>query len=272
MRFFTSLLLLLSCSCFLSAFESSDMLHHLDRAFLQTLDHAHTIPVFTDEEFERVRPEIKRLWELLIAKGYVEQEGPDKEIRGPYVGLQAIIEHIFARIVSEDFSIVGIIHTPRPATPLCTKGEISPELVDFSIQNDPLRAYTVKARTTTLRDFLCQGGVLYVAYPRRGLFERTKNEQDIYLDELKNFSDRLIDLPLQCESIPVEMVGATYVISEPSGELFLFSLRMTQAKDPTENQRVGLWLGSVRNPLIKDRLDSIVDFVNQTSAKQVKLN
>ncbi len=58
------------------------------------------------------------------------QSGPDQEIRPIYVAAQGDIERTLAQYFAEGniTHLVGIIHTPTPATPLCTRGDISENL------------------------------------------------------------------------------------------------------------------------------------------------
>lgn len=151
-----------------------------------------------------------------------------------------------------------------PATPLCSKGEISKELVDFAIEMDPARLFTVKARLTIVRDYLFKGGDLYVVYPKEGYNNRTEKQQKIYTQELLNYPN-LFDVPLNSDSIPQELIGATYLFQDSSGEIFIFAIKMTQAKDPQDMGHFGLWFGSIHHPSIQERLHAVFSYLEQRS-------
>lgn len=208
--------------------------------------------------------EMTTTWNTLVAEGVVEITATDKEVRPIFVGLQGIVEHVLASELNHSVkNLKGIIHTPMPATPLCTTGTISKELVDPSIENDPARLSTVKARTTILRDYLFKGGDLYIAYPKEGLNSRTPEQQAIYKQELLNYPSHLFDVPLDCDSIPLELIGATYFFQNEAGEPFVFSIKMTQAKDPQELGHFGLWFGPLTHPAIQERVTTISTFLEQ---------
>lgn len=208
--------------------------------------------------------EMTQTWNTLVAEGVVEITATDKEVRPIFVGLQGIVEHVLASELNTSVkNLQGIIHTPMPATPLCTTGAISKELVDPSIENDPARLYTVKARTTILRDYLFKGGDLYIVYPKEGFNNRTTEQQEIYKQELRNYPIHLFDVPLDCDTIPLEMIGATYLFQNEAGQTFIFSIKMTQAKDPQELGHFGLWLGPLDHPAIQKRLKTISTFLEQ---------
>ncbi len=241
----------------------------LNERVLTTIARSQQIPGLQSHEMEVMKPKLVDTWDALVATGHFQLRGSDKEARSTFVTLQAVVEHA----LSEDPGITrltGIIHTPTPTTPLCTEGTISPHLVAPSIAADPECLFTVKARTTTLRDFLAQEGTLYVVYPEGGLEKRTEAQQKIYKQELVNHMGHLWDCPLDCKKIPDEMIGATYVFVDKEGETCAFSLRITQANDPRECGTYMLWFGSTRNPLVRERVQSIMQFVQENGQPGIK--
>lgn len=215
--------------------------------------------------------DISRLFETLAQDGVVEVNGTDKDVRPPFVTLQGVIEHVLAtELQNEVRSLKGVIHTPMPATPLCTKGEISRELVDPSIENDPARLFTVKARTTILRDYLFKGGDLYVVYPKEGLAQRTEEQRAKYLEELMNHPTHLFDTPLDCDQIPNDLIGATYLFEDRLGNKYVFAIKMTQAKDPQDMGNFGLWFGPIDHPAIQKRLEAVSTFLEQNGSDALK--
>jgi hypothetical protein len=235
----------------------------IDAKVLETINHAEEISGLKSEEFSILKPEIVKTWTSLLANGVVEISGTDKDVRPCFVALQAILEHIFTLELQKNVKdAVGVIHTPMPATPLCTKGEISAELVDPAIEIDPLRLFTVKARTTILRDFLFKGGKIAVVYPKNGYSKRTEEQQKIYQQELVNYRDKLFDMPLNCETIDKDIIGATYLFQDNSELTWVFAIQMTQANDPQEIGHFGLWFGPISHPAVQARLKTVSRFVD----------
>ncbi len=231
---------------------------------VELIHHAQEVPGLTSEEFYLLREGIATTWDVLTDKGVLKVSGTDKETRPYFVALQAIVEHVLATELNKSVKILtGLIHTPMPATPLCSRGEISRELVDPTIELDPLRLFTVKVRTTIVRDYLIQGGNLYIIYPKAGLQKRTEEQQKIYLEEIANYPFNLFDMPLNCENIPTDIIGATYLFRDRSGKLFAFAIKMTQAKDPKDMGNFGLWFGSIEQAAIQERIREVSHFLEE---------
>ena len=229
----------------------------------KTIQEANARPGLQDEEFSSLRTIILTTWNSLLKTGCIEITGKDADIRPSFVAIQAIIEHTLSSLLKNEVSsLTGIIHTPMPATPLCTKGEISSELVAPSILEDKSRLLTVKARTTILRDFLAKEGTLYVVYPKDGVNKRTETQQQIYREELKSFASHLFDVPLNCEEIPSSLIGATYFFTGADSKKYTFSIRMTQAKDPNDTATFALWFGDRENPLVNARVNTLESFLS----------
>lgn len=248
---------------FLSPFQlhaatlSTEPLQNLHFKVLETVKHSQEIP-------DHLKSKTIKIWNQLVQNGVVEVSGRDKDIRPYFVTLQAVIEHVLScELQREIKSLDGIIHTPLPATPLCTAGEISRGLVDASIENDFHRLFTVKLRSTTIRDFLYQGGHLQIVYPSGGLAKRATVQQVLYKQELLNYPDRLLDQPLSCDSIPENLIGATYLFKTQAGQTFAFAIKMTQANDPKEKGNFGLWFGPLEIEAIKNRVDAVLSFIEQ---------
>lgn len=241
----------------------------LHNKILNTIKYSQDIPGLKSEEFAALKNKITTTWNSLIREERLESTGPDKDIRPSFVALQAIIENVLASELDKEIkSLRGIIHTPMPATPLCTAGDISKELIDPSIEIDPLRLFTVKARATIVRDYLFKGGNLYIAYPKDGLNKRNKEQQQIYLQELSNYPSQLFDVPLNCQKIPAHLIGATYLFQDQSGKTFVFAIKMTQANDPKDVGNFGLWFGPLDHPPIQERIKAVSDFIDQNIDRQ----
>lgn len=239
----------------------------IDKKVEETIEKSSSIPGLQSDEYQRLKGELLTIWNRLITDEAIDVHGEDRQFRPCFVALQAIIEHVLSYAQQEEGSFLyGVIHTPMPATPLCTKGDISPDLLDPSVEKDPLRLFTVKARTVILRDYLFQGGKLYVVYPQGGLQKRSEEQQRVFLEMLKQYSAKLVDCPLSCDAIPDELIGATYFFTDSSGKTLVFSIRMTQAKDPREEGHFGLWFGELRSPKIAARVREVCSFLQNSSS------
>lgn len=232
--------------------------------FLETLERAENFPGLKSDEFKPLKAEISKKWAELLKDGVIEVSGIDKDYRPSFVTIQGIVEQVLASELGKSIkSFKGIIHTPMPATPLCAKGDPS-GLVNPDIAANPASLATVKARTTILRDFLFKGnelkaGELYIIYPKKGFQERTEEQRKIYSDELAKYKN-LFNCPLDCESIPEELIGATYLFQDQAGTTFAFAIKMIQAKnpkDPNEIGNFGLWFGPANHPSIQKRIQAV---------------
>jgi hypothetical protein len=217
--------------------------------------------VATDPRVEEMRDQLLALTNELLEQGVVERIGSDAEYRPLFVTLQGSIEQTLASafLLKKINHLHGAIHTPTPATPCCTTGEITVGLVDASLLNDPRRLHTIQTRAETVRDYLEAGGKLWVAYPASGWNLRTSVQQKIYRELCENFSN-LVDYPLQLESLDEHLIGATYLFSDEKEEL-LFSIQAFQAIAPAEEGRWRLWLGPISDERMKNRMDEIAQVV-----------
>jgi hypothetical protein len=272
-------LVLASCNLHASEVESShqqlaakkNLIGSLRDKTTNTIMNTMEIPGLKPEELSALRYSIVTTLDALTKDVVLEVSGTDQEVRPVFVALQGALENQLSIALQEHEvkSLTGVIHTPMPATPLCTKGEISSGLVDGIIEKDPARLFTVKARTTIIRDFLFNGGHLYVMYPKDGINKRSAEQQKIYQDELVRYQ-HLFDVPLDAKDIPTELVGATYFFQDNSGNIFVFAIKMTQAKDPKEVGHFGLWLGPVDHPAIQERVKAISSYAEQNGSDLFK--
>lgn len=239
---------------------------------METIVHSENVPGLKSEEFNSLKTGIAERWSELVEKGVLEITATDQEVRPYFVALQGIIEHVLAyELGNSVHSLTGVIHTPMPATPLCAQGNVSKELVAPSIEEDPLRLFTVNARTTIIRDYLFKGGDLYIVYPKEGMIKRTEIQQQIYKKELENYREHLFDRPLDCESISNDLVGAFYLFKNSEGKLFAFAIKMTQANSPQDLGNFALWFGEVDTSPVKDRILNVRDQILNYSSRPIPL-
>lgn len=203
----------------------------------------------------------------------IVQNGSD-DIRVKFVGSQGAIEHVLAcsQALQEIGSLVGAIHTPLPATPLCTsvKGDFLKTLLDPSIIHDLDKLLTVKSRAEIVREYLEKEGNLYVVYPQGGLEKRTANEREVYQEALTRYKGKLFDTVLDCIEMSPDMVGATYLFKDKENNIYCFSIKARQANDIQPRAEWGIWLGPITEPLIKQRVDLIFDYIKSQKGPDIR--
>ena len=204
-------------------------------------------------------PEMAKQQQIFIQEFYdyphQQMTGKDAEVRPLYVTAQGDFERALALFLEEKKVkfIGGIIHTPTPTTPLCTKGEISDRLVNESMKGDQKRLYTIMKRPEIIREFLKNGGKLIVAYPEKGKEKRTSEQLAIF-EEAKKAHSNLRGCPLPIDELDPEMIGATYYIRTNDNEFFAFSIMARQANAPEDDQTWAIWFGSKEDEEVNDRM------------------
>lgn len=218
------------------------------------------------------KQEVDGLLSRLMEQGETLESGSD-DLRINYVSAQGCIEHMLAcmQAIGEIKNLVGAIHTPNPATPLCAlpEGSVS-DLLDASIRDDARKLYTVRSRTQIVREFLAKGGKLYIAYPQGGLEKRTLEQQTIYKNELKTHPETLFDCVLNTPAIDADLIGATYLFQDKEGHSYAFSIKARQANDIHSQSEWGLWFGPLENPKIQARVDAVFDSLASLGAPDLR--
>lgn len=205
---------------------------------------------------------------------FVEEKGGDA-LRVKFVNLQGCFEHTLAsfQTLGEIDQLVGIIHTPLPATPLCVKPESDiSSILDPSIREDRAKLLTVRSRAETVREFLMKGGMLYTVYPKGGLEKRSTEQQKVYLSELKNFPKNLVDSVLATSEFADDKVGATYLFRNSDREVYVFSVKSYQANDIRMDSEWGLWFGPIKEKAILDRVNEIFDYLKDKKGPDLRKN
>ncbi len=194
---------------------------------------------------------------------HFEASGSDAENRPIFVGAQAEIERQLAQMLSSgDLTHVAcMIHTPTPTTPLCQLPslDIDKQLVAPEISADTSRIQTVLDRTITLRALIQSNASIFVIYPAEGLQARSPEQRTIYLNE-HSTHDNLYDKPLD-ETIPAELIGATYLFETPNGQKAMFSISALQANSPSDEKIWTIWLGSLEDPECYERYMLIINWL-----------
>lgn len=211
--------------------------------------------------------------DLLGQRHALVEKGSD-DLRIRYVIVQSALEHVLAcaQAMGEVKDLVCVIHTPVPATPLCTRPDEEPSagLLDASIADDPQKLLTVQSRAQTIREFLHKGGKLYAVYPKGGLEKCSAEQQAIYQEVLAQFPGRLVDWALESDTIADEMIGATCLFRDAQGQTYAFSIQATQANSPKEESTWGLWFGSLDNGAIQERVETVLDYLDTFHGPNVR--
>lgn len=251
---------------------SDPFVQYLRLRVLETIEQTNWIPSLQSKELNALTFEIADYWSQLVQDGMISLTGSDAKIRPIFAGLQGIIEYVLATELHHTIeSLVGVIHTPMPATPLCSNGALSEELVAPSIASDPFRFFSVKMRSAVIRKYLEQGGSLYMVYPKEGLNKRTLEQRGIYERELAAHSTKLFDCPLECASIDDELIGAFYLFTDRSDQVFAFAIMMDQASNPREVKNFRLWFGRIDHPAIADRISTVHQFISNYTSLPISL-
>lgn len=262
-------LALLTCGIFLTSFNlfaSSEK--ESAPTLIETL-HAQTLNPSSSFQKLSFKPEtFSHIWDSLLENGVLEVSATEQEIRPYFVTFQAMIEKaLVVELGKEVLSVRGFIHTPMPATPLCTrKLPNKPSLVR------PIEVKPSQARTNILKKYLLKGGDLYIVYPKEGLFKRTPHEQKTYAQRLEKHPNHLIDLPLSCEEIPEDLIGATYIFKDRNLNEFVFSIQMTQFNSAQESSHFALWLGPLTDARIEKRATEVLSFIKENAISPEKLD
>lgn len=220
------------------------------------------VKTFTRAANSPFQESICKMLDTLSVTSVMIREGTDAVERPIFVNAQADFERaiVYWLKTKQIAGCTCIIHTPAPATPLCTNGEISLGLIDPAILNDPERLLTVKKRPEILRDYLQEGGYLYTVYPKKGRGLRS-SEQLAILDGLsQNHPHHLHAVELNCDGIPQELIGATYLITLNDSSSYVLSLRSYQAISPTDD-KWGIWFGSIDNAAVENRFQAVTAFL-----------
>lgn len=219
------------------------------------------------------KSELNHLIKSIQQNQVVIEKGND-DLRVKFVNAQGYIEHVLAcmQVLGDIHELVGIIHTPMPATPLCTKQDhIDQTLLSDSIRSNKEKLWTVRSRAQVVRDYLHKGGKLYVVYPKGGYEKRSAEQQLVYKEELNNFQSNLIDFVLNTDEMDPEMIGASYFFRNSQNQRFFFSIKAHQANDPQNSSEWAIWFGPVEHPQIAERIQTLFHYFERVKGPEKTL-
>lgn len=224
------------------------------------------------QKSDSISSQVNELLARLMEQGEVLESGSD-DLRLRYVPAQGCIEHRLAcmQAMGEIEELIGAIHTPNPATPLCAKpeGAVS-DLLDASIRNDARKLYTVRSRAQVVREFLAKGGKLHIVYPQGGFEKRTLEQQTVYRNELAAHPETLFDCVLNTPALNPDLIGATYLFRDKEGHPYAFSIKSRQANDIQKEAEWGLWFGPLDDPKIRARVNAVFDSLVSLGAPDLR--
>ncbi len=220
------------------------------------------VKTFTRAANSPFQESICEMLSTLSVTSVMIREGTDADERPIFVNAQADFERaiVYWLKTKQIAGCTCIIHTPAPATPLCMNEEISLGLIDSAIQNDPERLLTVKKRPEIIRDYLQEGGFLYTVYPKKGRGLRSSEQLAILDGLVQSHPDHLHAVELNCDAIPQELVGATYLITLNDSSSYVLSLRSYQAISSTDD-KWGIWFGSIDDATVENRFQAVTAFL-----------
>jgi len=246
----------------LSAMPRLEASHQLPTYAIDSRSLIDGVKTFTQAASTPFQESICKLLDTLSVTSVIIREGTDAEERPIFVNAQADFERaiVYWLKTKQIAGCTCVIHTPLPATPLCTKGEISPGLIDPAILNDPERLLTVKKRPEIIRDYLQEGGILYTVFPKKGREARSSEQLAILDGVVDRYPHHLHAVELDCDAIPQALIGATYLITLNDSSSYVLSLRSYQAISPTDD-KWGIWFGSLDNAAVENRFQAVAAFL-----------
>lgn len=239
----------------------------------------------SDKFLDEVKNKIKNTPELKVSQkaifkaiatikkdGVYSSDAKDEAKRAVFVGLQSAIEQVLSEKKQADpnFKVMMAIHTPTPATPLCTAVDsVSEGLMSARVKDDKQVQHTILSRAEILRSLLEQETPLYVVFQKNGLSQRTIEQQKIYRSQIAKYPDQLMSLELTLPEISGDMIGATYLISTGDEQKLAFFIKATQANSPGDNQwQIGF--GPANQQLIHERVSSVLNYLETSGQPKVK--
>jgi len=242
-----AILLMLLAPCARGSVDTS-FLNHLNQTIPTAFDKASGIsdPLLNKKAHE--------IWQEVANSGVALRPGisSDKEMGTIFRQLQAHIEYELIENLPEKIPFgdaIIIIHTPAIATPLVTAGELSLGLASAQIlsDHDKTRINTALSRAKLMRDFLAKGGIIIATYESDAKNLRTPEQMTIFNALKRQYPQQLIEFPLASKSLrmqpyPLDMIGATYLIKMPSGDIFEMTNRGVQINDTRDEITWGIWL------------------------------
>ncbi len=263
------------------------MIPHLQRSLHSGFEFQHGAykPVSdSDKNDDTIKSEILKRFQEFSKVKVIELSDFDKTLRPIGVGMQTIFEQTLLKLIEERTvtRVMVLFHTKAPATPLVTpENTAPPEAMSKPMQCDSARAKTISDRTVTVRNLAKSDPekvTLYIAYPESGMQIRKTDQQAIYQKEVANEQNKCLkDLPLSHQSMPDNLVGASYIMTgtdaDKDSQPLYFGLRAVQAIDGNEERRMTwtFWLGELNDAEIQPHYQEVKSYLQSGVATDLKL-
>lgn len=195
------------------------------------------------------------------SKMFYSEVNEENELRTTFVGFQSLAEEAIVKLIqsSKIDSVAGAIYTALPATPVCTEEDKAEEMVHESSKSNPDIVFTVRARTTVIREFLKTGAMLSIVYPLEKRGERKPEQLEIF-EQLKNEYRNLKDCPINGE-VPDDISGAAYVFNVKNQGRYLFSINARQAIKESQKKEWKLYFGPLEERVIGFHFKKVKQFL-----------
>lgn len=192
---------------------------------------------------------------------FYSETNEENELRPKFVGFQSVSEQVITRLVIEGAieSVIGIIHTMLPATPVCTESETPEELIHESSRENPEIVDTVRLRAIVIREFLNTSSKLFIVYHRDSRNQRTEKQLSVFEELTVKYNGFLIDFPVD-SPVPDELSGATYLFKVRDQE-FMFGINARQALNPSGTKEWKLFLGRTSEEPVQSQYQRILRFL-----------
>ncbi len=208
----------------------------------------------------KTKRKVETLWKRLQTTGYATLQGKDSDLRTIVATLQGLIEeNIVDSLASKDIvSVVGVIHTPTPSTPLRIKEKVPAEVIGEKYINNREVLQTLINRHKTLVKLLKLNGILIAAYSKSISKSKVSGYKN-YLELVKSYPN-LLDKPMK--KFNLEYSGATYLMKSKNGVIKTFSIHADQINSQVEGEKKWeIWFGNIKNKNVAKHIVKIDSFL-----------
>ncbi|MFA6915943.1 MAG: hypothetical protein WC222_06065 [Parachlamydiales bacterium] len=223
---------------------------------------------FNGNDFKLREGILRSIEQIKTDNSFIEVGGDHREI---IVSLQAILENVMKVLaILEKFTLLMSIHTPMPATPLCTKCD-DPNLTKLlakDLLSNMNNVLTVQTRTITIRQILTiPNSKVLIIYSQGGLGKRTPEQQQTFISELQDPPTTLFPHELNTEMNP-DFCGATYFVVTSQG-VACIGIDAPQANQVVA-KKWGVYCGPLEDPQINTRFESIANEISMKGGPDLR--
>lgn len=205
----------------------------------------------------------KSVWTKALEEGVTDNNGLGRDGRRIFTLIQKTVESEISKSLKNGTikSAIMIIHSPKPATPLCI-GTNPGDLTINKLDASPKSKEIVRQRRKALLNHLQQGGTIISVYQQNTKAPKSK-VPPVYYSLVEKYKP-LLDKPIK--SVPDRYWGATYLVRQLDDSVFAFSISAEQAnligkktEEPTNPWHI--WFGPLLNTEVSKRIVQIESFL-----------